>query len=88
MFDDIVKFFQNLLKSKKPGVTQSETGQSILKTTAEEAKKTDITDPALTGKYDPTTPPGQFKEQKPIIKLEKICFFKLYTHNIYIYMYT
>ena len=50
MFDDIVKFFQNLLKSKKPGVTQSETGQSILKTTAEEAKKTDITDPALTGK--------------------------------------
>ena len=70
MFDDIVKFFQNLLKSKKPGVTQSETGQSILKTTAEEAKKTDITDPALTGKYDPTTPPGQFKEQKPIIDEE------------------
>ena len=70
MFDDIVKFFQNLLKSKKPGVTQSETGQSILKTTAEEAKKTDITDPSLTGKYDPTTPPGQFKEQKPIIDEE------------------
>ena len=59
MLKKIQEFFQSLLKTGKSGITQTDQAAETIEDLAE-----------VYGKYDPTTPPGQFKEQKPIIDQE------------------
>ena len=59
MLKKIQEFFQSLLKTGKSGITKTDQAAETIEDLAE-----------VYGKYDPTTPPGQFKEQKPIIDQE------------------
>ena len=59
MLKKIQEFFQSLLKTGKSGITKTDQAAETIEDLAE-----------VYGKYDPTTPPGQFKEQKPIIEQE------------------
>ena len=59
MLKKIQEFFQSLLKTGKSGITKTDQAAETIEDLAE-----------VYGKYDPTTPPGQFKEQKPIIDEE------------------
>ena len=71
MIERFKKFLQSLFKGSDTGIKQTTQAQQALKEAADEfTKKTDITDPALTGKFDETTKPGEFKEQTPIIDQE------------------
>ena len=59
MLKKIQEFFQSLLKTGKSGITKTDQAAETIEDLAE-----------VYGKYDPTTPPGQFKEQKPIMDQE------------------
>ena len=59
MLKKIQEFFQSLLKTGKSGITKTDQAAETIEDLAE-----------VYGKYDPTTPPGQFKEQKPKIDQE------------------
>ena len=68
MIERFKKFLQSLFKGSDTGIKQTTQAQQALKEAADEfTKKTDITDPALTGKFDETTKPGEFKKQGEII---------------------
>ena len=73
MFKKIQEFLESLFKTKKTGIVQTEQA-------AEAAEKLkDATD--VFGKYDPTTPKGQFKEQKPIIDPEGDVETRVFSYN-------
>ena len=59
MIERFKKFLQNLFKGSDTGIKQTNQAAEKLKEASE-----------IYGTYDPTTPPGQFKEQTPIIDQE------------------
>ena len=68
MIERFKKFLQNLFKGSDTGIKQTTQAQQALDEAAANIRKTDVGE--ASGKYDPTTPPGQFKEQTPIIDQE------------------
>ena len=85
MFKSIKEFLENLLKTGKSGITTTEqateAARKLKEASEESVKKTGLGDPALTGKYDETTPPGQFKEQTPIIDQEGNVKTRVFSYN-------
>ena len=81
MIERFRKFLQNLFKGSDTGIKQTTPAQQLKESAEEFVKKTDLGDPALTGKYDETTPPGQFKEQTPIIDEEGNVVTRTFSYN-------
>ena len=85
MFKSIKEFLENLFKTGRSGITTTEqateAARKLKEASEESVKKTGLGDPALTGKYDETTPPGQFKEQTPIIDEEGNVVTRTFSYN-------
>ena len=59
------KFLQSIFKGSDTGIKQTTQAQKALDEAAADIRKTDLGE--VSGKFDETTKPGEFKEQKPII---------------------
>ena len=85
MFKSIKEFLENLFKTGKSGITTTdeaaEAARKLKEASEESVQQTGLGDPALTGKYDETTPPGQFKEQTPIIDQEGNVETRVFSYN-------
>ena len=67
MFDDFLKFLRSLRKEKKTGITATDQAEKKLQEAADQfTKKTDLGE--VTGKFDETTKPGEFKKSKEKIE--------------------
>ena len=63
MFDDFLKFLRGLGKKKKTGIVNTSQAEKKLQEAADQfTKKTDLGE--VTGKFDETTKPGEFKKSK------------------------
>jgi len=65
MIERFKKFLQSLFKGSDTGIKSTTQAQEKLKEAAEQFKKTDLSE--VTGGFDETTKPMEFKEGKPII---------------------
>ena len=65
MIERLRKFLQNLFKGSDTGIKQTTQAQKALDEAAADIRKTDLGE--VSGKFDETTKPGEFKEQEPII---------------------
>ena len=85
MFKSIKEFLENLFKTGRSGITTTdeaaEAARKLKEASEESVQQTGLGDPALTGKYDETTPPGQFKEQTPIIDQEGNVKTRVFSYN-------
>jgi hypothetical protein len=80
MIERFKKFLQSLFKGSDTGIKQTTQAQEKLKEAAEEfTKKTDLSE--VTGKFDETTKPGEFKEQTPIIGPEGETQTKVFSYR-------
>ena len=59
------KFLQSIFKGSDTGIKQTTQAQKALDEAAADIRKTDLGE--VSGKFDETKKPGEFKEQKPII---------------------
>ena len=79
MFDDFLKFLRGLGKKKKTGIINTSQAEQKLKEAADQATKTNLAE--VTGKFDETTKPGEFKKQGEIIDEDGNPVVKEYSYN-------
>ena len=79
MIEKFRKFLANLFKTSDSGIAQSTKGQQALDDFAADVRQTDLGD--VTGKFDETTQPGQFKKQGEIIDEDGNPVVKEYSYN-------
>ena len=79
MIERFKKFLQSLFKGSDTGIKQTTQAQQALDEAAANIRKTDLGE--VSGKYDETTKPREFKEQAPIIDQEGNVKTRVFSYN-------